>query len=95
MSELVDRVARALCEADNYPPDDCHADGTPQWHGWKPEARAAIAAHEAALKDAGLVIVPREPTEAMQEAAEHTYVYLEDSDFVEMWRAAIDEALRG
>src|SRR6185437_11678244 len=44
----------------------------PPWdseaHVWATIAAAARAAHEAALKDAGLVIVPREPTEAMQKA---------------------------
>ena len=33
-------------------------------------ARAAIEAHKAALEDAGLVIVPREPTRAMIQASE-------------------------
>lgn len=36
-------------------------------------ARAAIAAHESALAAAGLVIVPREPTEAMQLAGHRAH----------------------
>jgi hypothetical protein len=35
------------------------------WPEFVPEARAALAAHEAALAEAGMVIVPREPTKAM------------------------------
>jgi len=68
--EIVGLVARAiLTEQLRREDDSCKP------HGWDDAhdndhaeaialARAAIAAHEAALSAAGLVIVPQEPTEA-------------------------------
>ncbi len=66
--EKVESVARALYEAQCGPLDSwlnlCMKTGAR--NRWDRLARAAIKAHEAALADAGLVIVPREPTEAMK-----------------------------
>ena len=42
MSELVEKVARAICQTDSDP--DELIGGKPMWTGWKDEARAAIAA---------------------------------------------------
>lgn len=59
-------------------------------------ARAAISAHKAALADAGLVIVPREPTEAMLRAGSihrlplRGEIGLPSSDAAEAWRAMIE-----
>ena len=39
------------------------------WRDYVVEAQAAIAAHLDALKSAGFVVVPREPSEAMLEAS--------------------------
>ena len=61
MSEdMVERVARAICGASGYDPDgrdeetlpgNESIDGWLNWFGFKPEARAAIAAYEAALAE--------------------------------------------
>ena len=65
-------------------------------------ARAAIAAHEAALQESGLVIVPRDPTEEMLAAADDYAGRAENSEqqgtmddrwFRECWQAMIDKAL--
>ncbi len=60
--------------------------------------RAAIDAHIAALKEAGFVIVPREPTEPMIRAAigedrGSDYYYDHYSWFEAKWKAMIDAAL--
>ncbi len=49
-TEMVDRVARALCESDGEPWDEAGG-------AYRRYARAAISAHEAALAEAGYVIV--------------------------------------
>lgn len=63
MSEMVERVARAICvvaKGPDYPDADYYGKPGDPWRKWwesfVPEARAAIAAM-------------REPTEAMREAA--------------------------
>lgn len=53
-------------------------------------ARAAIAAHEAALSDAGLVIVPREPTKEMLEAGIGTNTDIRSPMWIDGWRAMVD-----
>lgn len=82
--EMVKQLAQAICAASGYEDPDAQTDvywrnrageitvkpGDPHWHLFVKQARAAIEAHEAALAAAGLVIVPREPTEAMCEAEE-------------------------
>ena len=55
---------------------------------YRQQAKAAIAAHEKALEEQGLVIVPREPTDAMLNAARHGHP-------APMWLAMIDKALEG
>lgn len=55
-------------------------------------ASSAIEAHKAALEDAGLVIVPRKPTDAMcRVAAGSADDFGHNGD---MWRAMIAEALK-
>ena len=94
----VERVARALCAAAGNNPDGRvrRSDADPQWElvwaWWEDEARTAIEAHKAALADAGLVIVPREPTKAMinmvsDELHKNTYTACWT------WKMMIDEAL--
>ena len=63
-----ERVARALAEIIGTPApwDELNREARSVWRSY---AAAAIAAHKAALADEGLVIVPREPTEAMLNAA--------------------------
>ncbi len=53
---------------------------------WPDMARAVIKAHLTALQEAGFVVVPREPTEAMVAAAEATgdHWYFDES-----WAAMI------
>ncbi len=89
MDNKVEQVARAIA-ANFYDPSD-----------WNSKfcldcARAAIAAHEAALKEAGYVIVPREPTEAMR--VEGSCFGGFDGEWqrdntIAIWRAMIDAAL--
>jgi hypothetical protein len=65
-------------------------------------AAAAIAAHERALADVGYVIVPREPSESMIEAARDTQHSIESVtedmapstgvQVANFWRAMIDAA---
>ena len=52
MSEMVERVARAICWANNRDPDWLNPTGTPAWKFCEPDARSAIEAM-------------REPTKAM------------------------------
>jgi hypothetical protein len=89
MSEMVERVSRAICVANGEDPDKMYPyvdPGSkvlcsfgvyqPQWFHVLPLARAAIAAM-------------REPTKAMIESAEVEAVYP-----AEHWRTMIDEALK-
>jgi hypothetical protein len=75
--KMVERVARVIYVAE-YPdsdPDEIIPLGSlaigeevskgPSWSLCETHARDAIAAHKSALSDAGYVIVPREPTDAM------------------------------
>ena len=49
MTDLVEKVARAILEVQGCNPDVDHGDGVPWWHDYKPEARAAIAIVRAAV----------------------------------------------
>ncbi len=106
MNEMVERVARALLEGrekrlafkiDSKP---ARWEDVPHWHNdLKDDARDAIAAHEAALIEAGFVIVPREPTKAMLIAAMRPGDGLlpgrekQHEINADTWRAMIDSAL--
>jgi hypothetical protein len=61
-------------------------------------ARAAIAAHIAALKKAGFVIVPRDPTDAMLHQGQWPITPGNEEETVEIaanvWRYMIDESLK-
>jgi hypothetical protein len=69
--KIVEAVARALCLRylkSWYPDrsDEKLAETVErQWREHVPTAQTAISAHSAALKEAGTVMVPVEPTEAM------------------------------
>jgi len=78
MSEMVDKVAKALSIADGFHPEACSSDedDTPAWHLYVSMARAAIEAM-------------REPTETMWEAVMDSPSRLRRSD----WRDMIDAAL--
>jgi hypothetical protein len=65
MMDTREAVARAIC-LESGEPDEVDPFG---WSEYLPDADAAIAAHLKALADAGLIVVPREPTEAMGRAA--------------------------
>lgn len=57
-------VARAICEfRHGWREDAGYIDR--QWHLYKQEAKAAIDAYTAHLRDKGVVVVPRECTEEM------------------------------
>lgn len=88
MSEMVERVARALCEAIGFPADGNVLDGDQikiGWHTQIPKARAAIEAL-------------RLPTDAMVGAG-HAEIKPDNlpadaGDARQCWRAMIDAALR-
>ncbi len=65
---IEERVARAICLSLGHNPLGRLEVGDEtiwRWEAYQPAARAAIEAYKAALADAGMVIVPEEPTEAM------------------------------
>jgi hypothetical protein len=90
MSEMIERVCRALCSEWAVDPDGTEGfllesaplvpdKGEPNWTGYEPLARAVIEAM-------------REPTEAMTDAGWRRID--ERDDAAENWRLMIDEALR-
>lgn len=85
MSEMVERVARALADLDaDYEPDEIlEGDDFPFWQYFKHDARVVIAAM-------------REPTEAMLHAAWAVYDddWCGETNALNMWQAQIDEALK-
>jgi len=98
-NEALQRVARALFvdAAGDEPtvgPDDLTATGLPGWRLYEDAARAAIEAHTQALADACYVIVPREPTEAMELAGENIDKVVTDriATSKDIWQAMIDIA---
>jgi hypothetical protein len=88
MTEMIERVARALCRAAGADPDVCvTCESIPPitfwvWENYTAKARAAIEAM-------------RVPTREMLTAGEnHTNFLSSDcNDFLKGWRAAIDAAL--
>jgi hypothetical protein len=97
-NKTIEEVARALCITNGVDPDSpvsVGADfkGEPQWKLFKNEACAAIEAYKAALWEAGLAIVPREPTEVMRDAATKTGDFEtfqgESGNMDDIWRAMI------
>jgi hypothetical protein len=73
MKALIERIARAICVADGHNPNgptcDVWVPGDPDacypWAGYRNHARAAIEA----AKEAGYLLAPAVPTEAMIAAA--------------------------
>ncbi len=53
MSDLVEKVARAMCVANHGDPDEDMPNDGPRWKYWVPNARAAIAAVAEWLDDIG------------------------------------------
>jgi hypothetical protein len=86
MSEMVERVAKALSIADGNHPDACSndEDSQPIWHLYTADARAAIEAM-------------REPTQAMIHAGQNTYCDHGDQNCgcAVSWSAMIESALCG
>ena len=90
MSEKIfEAVARALCKANGTEPDAPSGAVGFMWRLYETDATAAIAAHIAALNEAGFVIVPREPTKEMLAA----FVDGDDPAYAEDWRTMIAAAL--
>ncbi len=78
MSEMVERVARAMCMADGEIPDfPSHTTNEPFWTYYCDMARVAIEAM-------------REPTEAMRAAG---YIVTVD-DETDVWQTMIDASLK-
>lgn len=67
--KALEAAARALCIQDDVDPDGVSYDRTgrdfPNYYVVTAEAEAAITAYISAIEEAGFVVVPREPTEAM------------------------------
>jgi hypothetical protein len=100
--DAVEAVARAICHENN--PcwsmvaevfEDGRVDGTGRTAGdvYRDAAHAAITAYREHLKAEGMVIIPREPTEAMVDAASSGYdsagYGITDSDAASAYRAMI------
>lgn len=91
MSEMVERVARALCSEDGRDPegDDCwnfgrdHSIKKKNWEAYVGGARAAILAM-------------REPTDAVLKAgaAHWDDDWCSETNALNMWNGMIDEALK-
>ena len=78
VTEMVERVARAICCADRNQPDgSCEL----AWVGFVDDARAAIAAM-------------REPNDEMMEAGEHVLLERSDRAPAPVWEVMIDAALK-
>ena len=78
MTSGLERVARALCELDVYPPD-ATMEGKPLWQDYLPEAGAAVMAL-------------REPDTAMVSAA-LAAGHIDQEDVGRIYRAMIDAAM--
>ena len=78
---MVERVARALAADDGLDPDGLRPDRQRNWEPYCSNARAVIKAHQAALADAGLVIVPREPRGRMLRAGHRAHTADRGSGF--------------
>ena|SRR5690242_8454900 len=94
-SEMIERVARALCQRNcghiGGPDAESLVPGKKNWVFHTDDARAGFAA----LEEAGYVIVPREPTEAMVDAARDPRVANGSpisKGAHEVWRAMIGAA---
>lgn len=92
---MVEKVARAICGPTHAAP---WADtGKQSWEMFEVDARCAIEAHESALKEKGLVIVPREPTGGMSDAGVMTFGHEDrpSGQPYRAWRAMINAAPKG
>lgn len=82
---LVERLARAMCRSRGLAPDDdSGGHSSPNYWHLMEDARACMDEIEAA----GLVIVPREPTEEMLRPGDPPYRF-HPSEFRELWAAMI------
>lgn len=81
MGEMRERLARAMAESDG-----CGRIGMPVGQRFYRLADTALAAIEAA----GMVIVPREPSDAMKKAWQGPEPW--DQDALEVWQAMIAAA---
>ena len=95
-NDEIERVGGVLCNLDL--PHVGGSNGTrlnpdmPNWHHYVSSARVALDEHKRALAEAGYVIVPREPTEAMVDAADPICTVdagQQGVDPAECWRAMI------
>ncbi len=106
-SEMVERVARAICLHRGIDPNGREsllipgegARGVFGWQMYAAEAAVAIIAHVTALDKAGYAIVPQEPTEAMvdhgQGALDYTPIFRCEAQAIKVWRAMVGAALGG
>ena len=85
MTDMIEKVARAICAADEHYggwPYEKRVEEKRDGLGGREilfnEAKAAIQAHEKALEAKGLVIVPREPTNAMADKGENALIFAKD-----------------
>ena len=53
MSELIEKVARAMCADAGFDPEQVMPNDGPRWRYYQPQARAAIAAVAEWLEDHG------------------------------------------
>lgn len=85
MPDPIEIMARAMCISGGFSPDDRMPNDGPRWRYYVPGIQAALSA----LHEAGFVVVPVEPTEAMIEAGRWP---AEDDGPLACYRAMIQAA---
>jgi hypothetical protein len=78
--QLIETMARAICAAEGFDPDNQETTGISYWVTWAQHATAALTALEAA----GMRVVPVEPTKAMLSVSYNDTETLDDT-----WRAMV------
>ena len=96
LEEVARAIAAAGGECDANPQIPCFAgseeDGDPPECKCLDQAQAAITTHTAALKEAGYVIVPVEPTEAMTQRGIRCLGYGAPNSLAQIYKAMIAKA---
>lgn len=89
-SRMVEAMARAQCVDAGLDPNELMANGETCWRYCVPRCDAFLTAALAVLDEAGWVVVPKEPTEAMVWKAGATYPFLDLPSYRELVAAAPD-----
>ena len=90
MSEMINRVARAVCVQGGFDPDTIQANDGPLWKYYVPGAKAAVeamkeATYEMRLEGQSVVNLTDTPGH---------YEYISRDEAQEIWETMIEEALK-